>query len=125
MGNPAILIVEDSGAVRAALRRFVALAFPQAAIHEAHDGAAALSLARAYPLRLVLLDIALAGANGLELISPLRHLRPAAEIVVVSQFDEPSYVEHALSAGAFGYVTKDRLVCDLLPLVRRALEAAC
>jgi hypothetical protein len=42
---------------------------------------------------------------------------------MVTNLEGSAYVEHARAAGAFGYVRKDKIYAELLPLVLRALGA--
>ena len=56
---------------------------------------------------LVLLDLRLGQADGLESIKTLKSRFDNLRIVVISQFDESVYAERALRAGAMGYVMKD------------------
>ena len=118
-----MLIVEDNDQMRAALREFMRAAFPERTIHEAAACAAALAVVREHRPRLVLTDIDLPDANGIALTAAIKALFPEIHVIVVTDFDEASYVQHALSAGAFAYVTKDKIHTDLVPLARRALEA--
>lgn len=117
-----VLIVEDHAPMRAALGELLQLAYPQARIVEAGSGARALELARRHAPRLVLLDVSLPDANGIDLIPTLKALAVAC-IVVVSQHDTPAYAERALAAGASAYVTKAAVHRELMPALERALEA--
>src|SRR6266849_9456901 len=57
---------------------------------------------------LVILDLRLRGADGLDLIKSLKSQFPGLRILVLSQYDAPMYVERALRAGAQGYVVKEQ-----------------
>jgi DNA-binding NarL/FixJ family response regulator len=46
---------------------------------------------------------------------------PETVIVVVSQHSGAAYVERANAAGAYAYITKDKVYRELLPTVGRAL----
>lgn len=110
--------------MRAALADLLRLAYPQAAIVEGASGAHALELAYRHLPQLVLLDVALPDANGIELIPPIRAVAPRCRVVVVSQYAAPAYAERALAAGASDYVPKDAVCTELLPALERALAAA-
>lgn len=66
---------------------------------------------------LVVLDVDIAGGDGLELIKCLRSLYANMSFLVVSSVDEDLYAERAISAGADGFMTKaepsDRLIAAL------------
>jgi len=55
----------------------------------------------------ILLDIMLPDANGLELIEDIRRLSPGSRILVLSTFNQRYYVETMLSKGALGYLLKN------------------
>ena len=70
---------------------------------------------------LVLLDLRLGQADGLEAIKGLKAQFPNLRILVISQFDESVYAERALRAGASGYVMKEQATEDVLRAIRAAL----
>jgi DNA-binding NarL/FixJ family response regulator len=70
---------------------------------------------------LVLLDLRLGQADGLESIKALKSRFDNLRIVVISQFDETVYAERALRAGAMGYVMKDQATEEVLGAIRTVL----
>jgi DNA-binding NarL/FixJ family response regulator len=70
---------------------------------------------------MVLLDLRLGQADGLESIKALKSRFENLRIVVISQFDETVYAERALRAGAMGYVMKDQATEEVLGAVRTVL----
>lgn len=54
----------------------------------------------------MIVSISLPDGNGLDLVRHLNALRPGLPILVLSAYDEKFYAEHALRAGARGYVMK-------------------
>ena len=68
---------------------------------------------------LVLLDVNLPDANGLELARRLRADFPQIRILVISQHDPGLLFPQAMEAGANGCVDKGRLGMDLLPAIER------
>ena len=73
---------------------------------------------------LILMDIHLPDANGLELTPQIRALQPAVQIIVVTQSDSAAHRDRAAAVGAVGYVVKDKLFTELMPLVAQALRTA-
>ena len=116
-----ILVVEDHGPMRAALVDLLRTVYPSSDIAQAGSAACARQLARRHAPRLVLLDVGLPDANGIDLIPELRASGSPCIVVVVSQHSARAYVERALAAGASAYVAKDRVQRDLLPELERAL----
>ncbi len=119
-----MLVVEDQDFMRQALRDYLQSAYPDAAIIEAADGAGALELCRSRSPQLVLMDVGLPDANGIELTAQIREMLPKTEVIIVSQHAGHAYVERARAAGAFAYITKVKVYRELLPTVGRALGRA-
>ena len=119
-----ILIVEDQDFMRRSLRDYLQSADPEAAIIEAADGARALELCRSRSPQLVLMDVGLPDANGIDLTAQVKEMLQETAVIIVSQYAGRVYVEQARAAGAFAYITKDKVYRELLPTVGRALGRA-
>ena len=119
-----ILIVEDRPVMGAMLREFVQNAFPAYTILGATDGAEAMKLLALHQPSLVLMDISLRDAHGLELTALMTKTLPKVAVIVISYLQGPVYVEQAQAAGACAYVVKDRLLTDLIPAMAAALHTA-
>jgi DNA-binding NarL/FixJ family response regulator len=119
-----MLIVEDQAQLRKLLREFVQSGYPDAAILEAGDGAQALELCRGQAPQLVLMDVTLPDANGIDLTARIKALLPQTVVVMISQHSAEVYVERSRAAGAFAYIRKDRVYRELLPTIKRALASA-
>lgn len=74
------------------------------------------------PPELVILDLMLGSADGLELIKQIRALRPGLLILVISMHDELIYAERALRAGATGYIMKKEPAQEMLTAVHAVLQ---
>ena len=116
-----VLVVEDQDFMRRALRDYLQFAYPHAAIIEAADGARALELCRSRSPQLVLMDVGLPDANGIDLTAQVKEMLPDTAVIIVSQHAGRAYVERARAAGAFAYISKDKVYRELLPTVGRAL----
>lgn len=89
----------------------------------AQDGAEALTQVKALSPQLVLLDLAMPGTSGFELIPLLRQALPEINIVALTAHNHGVYRKAALTAGADEVVFKQRLATDLLPAIRRVVQA--
>ena len=89
----------------------------------AFGGAEALVQAQNLRPRVVLLDPSLTGGGGLEIIRHWRNLLPDARIIVLTLMDSSTYRLASLAAGADDFVSKATMVTDLLPAIRRVIEA--
>ena len=116
-----ILIVDDHGPVREALRFCLQLALPHYDIREARDGCSArIEIGRLRP-SLVLMDINLPDANGIELTAEIKKTLPEVPVVVITGHSIEPYAEDALAAGASDFVVKEAAQRDLLPVLMRLL----
>ncbi len=118
MNNWTAIIVEDHPIVRQGLRTLLERQGCQV-VAETGDGLEALRLVEAHRPRLLLVDLSLKGLNGLEVLrQALRRVR-SMRVLVLSMYDDDSYVIEALRSGAMAYVLKGSPVEELT----RALEA--
>jgi len=69
----------------------------------------------------VIVDLALAHSDGLELIKEIRNETRHLPVLVLSMHDENMYAERLLSAGANGYIMKQAAADQLLIALRRVL----
>jgi DNA-binding NarL/FixJ family response regulator len=89
----------------------------------ARDAEQGLSLAAEHPdLDLVLLDLALPGMSGFNLIGKLHERLPSLPVVVLSALEEPENVRHAINAGAMGFVPKSAATRVLIDVLQQVLE---
>jgi DNA-binding NarL/FixJ family response regulator len=116
-----LLLVEDQELMRSTLREYLQRAFPERHVGVAETGALALEIVRANRPQLVFMDIHLPDADGIELTREIRLAYPEVAVIVVSQHSGAEFVRRAQAAGAAGYVVKERIRTDLLPLARRVL----
>jgi DNA-binding NarL/FixJ family response regulator len=114
-----ILLVDDHPIVRAGLAMLLAAEQDLAVCGQAESVEAALDVIAARRPDLVLVDLSLRGAGGLELVKALARMQIRA--LVVSMHESPIWAERALAAGARGYVLKSeagRVVVDAIRRVR-------
>jgi two-component system, NarL family, invasion response regulator UvrY len=116
-----ILIADDYAIVRLGVRRIVLDAFPNAVIGDAADGQAVLEAVHAGPWDLLILDVAMPGRSGLDILPELRALAPKLPILALSNHDEKPFALRMLQGGAAGYITKERASDELVLAIRRVL----
>jgi len=116
-----ILIVDDDSEVGAAMAAVLENA-GYSTVFDGDLGAALRLLSGDVSFDLILLDILLAGVNGLGLLENLRRVRPQTPIVMVTAMYDVSYAISAMKKGAFDYLLKPFEPTQLLNTVHRALE---
>jgi DNA-binding NarL/FixJ family response regulator len=108
---PRLLCVEDNPHFRAML---LAMLSPQFDVDAVGLARTALAHARAATPAVAVVDLGLPDGDGIELVRGLRAIHAALPIVVLTIQDGRDRVLDALSAGASGYVLKDRAAHELL-----------
>ncbi len=88
---------------------------------QAANRSEALHLIERTSTRLVVTDLGLLDAHGLDLIKDVRARGPDVSVLVFSMQGEALYAERALRAGAHGYITENEAPRTLLEAVRRIL----
>lgn len=120
-----VLLVDDHPVVRAGLRAMLADFEGVEVAAEAADGAGALAeLAKAAalgePVDAVLMDLQMAGMDGVTATGRIRALDHAPPVLILTTYDTDADIRAALDAGAAGYLLKDAPPED----IRRAVFAA-
>jgi DNA-binding NarL/FixJ family response regulator len=112
-----VLLVDDHPLVRAGVRRVLDAEAGLEVVGEAADGAAALRAIRELAPDVLVLDLAMPGVDGLEVLRRAKTIRPALKIVVLTMHANPEYVARAIQTGADGYLLKESAVQDLLSAI--------
>lgn len=89
-------------------------------IAEAVDLPAVMDHVAQHVPNVLVLDLRLPNGSGIEMIRRLRARFPGTAVVVLTMEENPLFAQHALDAGAIGFVVKDRADTDLLAAVRHA-----
>jgi DNA-binding NarL/FixJ family response regulator len=116
-----ILVVDDHPVVRGGLIRLIDQQSDLVCCGEAAAASEVQTAVAKLEPDLVILDLRLKGADGLELIKSLKSQFPALPILILSQYDAPLYVERALHSGALGYVVKETAADELVRAIRTVL----
>jgi len=120
-GKAGILVVDDHPIVRQGLADLLDSQDSFFCCASAGNLVTAQEAVVAHKPDLVLLDLRLGQADGLESIKTLKSRFGNLRILIISQFDEAVYAERALRAGAMGYVMKDQASEEVLGAVRTVL----
>ncbi len=91
-------------------------------VGEASSGREALEIARQAQPQMVLLDIRMAGGDGLDALHNLKNELPQTVVVMLTTYDNPTYMARALSNGAAGYLLKGIAHDELLSSLRRVMN---
>ena len=117
----AILIVDDHAILRQGLVFLLNREADLEVCGEVADAEQALAFLRDQSPDLIIVDISLPGASGLDLIKQIKAHYPLLPVLVMSMHDESLYLERAFRAGARGYVMKEEGSETILIAVRKLL----
>jgi DNA-binding NarL/FixJ family response regulator len=70
-------------------------------------------------LDLVVLDIAMPGRGGLDILKEIKSLKPKLPVLVLSMYPEEQYAVRVLKSGASGYLTKESAPVELVKAIRQ------
>jgi DNA-binding NarL/FixJ family response regulator len=101
-----VLVADDHPLYRDALSNLVRAAFDDVEIQECEDVASALDHLAAGAVDLVLLDLSMPDADGLDGLRRLREASPATPVIICSAHDDPQLVRDAFKCGVSGYLPK-------------------
>ena len=100
-----LLIADDHEVIRVGLANLLAGTGIDI-VAQTGTGKECLKLAEKHKPDVVLLDVRIADEDGLEILEKLRQKVPASKVVMLSNFDNPTYVARAVTLGASDYVLK-------------------
>jgi DNA-binding NarL/FixJ family response regulator len=117
-----VVIADDHEVVLCGMRNLIQKADDIEIVAEATSGADAVEKTlRANP-DVVLLDIRMAGGDGLTALGRIKLDKPDLPVVMISAFDNPTYVARAVALGAAGYINKGIPGDEILETIRRAAK---
>jgi DNA-binding NarL/FixJ family response regulator len=116
-----ILVADDHEVVRSGLKSlFVGTELEVVA--EAANGQDALRMIGDLELDVVLLDVRMPDTDGLNVLGRLKLDKPELPVLILSTYDNPTYVARAVALGAAGYILKGSDRDRLIDAVRRAAQ---
>ncbi len=115
------LLVDDHEVMRAGVRQVLAGGFDGASFDEAATAAEGLARLVAATADLVVLDLAMPGRGGLELLEEVKRRWQRLPVVVLSAYPEQEFAVRCLQLGASGYVAKSATAHELVAACRAAL----
>src|SRR6202789_4649116 len=114
-----VLLVDDHSLVRRGFRRMLEDDPDMDVVGEAGDGEKAIELADELHPKVIVMDCAMPGMNGLEATRQILEKHPQALVLMLSMHPEETLVRQALDAGARGYVLKNAVDLELGAAIRR------
>ncbi len=114
-----VLLVDDHSLVRRGFRRMLEDESDMEVLGEAGNGEESIKLAKKLHPRVVVMDCALPGMNGLQATRQIIEDSPDTAVLMLSMHTEGTWVRQAIEAGARGYVLKNALDLELGAAIRK------
>ena len=108
-----VILADDHTLVRAGIRRIVESHPGFVVVGEAEDGYKAVEVIRSVEADLLILDLTMAGRDGIEVLRLVKAEAPALKVIILTMHAGREYVTRTLEEGASGYLLKDSAVQDL------------
>ncbi len=122
MNKLRIILVDDHAVVRTSYRLLLENDPQIEVIAELESGEEANQQARELNPDVIVMDLSMPGMGGLEAIRRIKAKNPEIYILVFTMHDNVSFVEHALEAGAAGYITKNNAPNVLIEAVHKIVK---
>ena len=113
-----VLLVDDHALVRRGFRRMLDDEPDIEVVGEASDGRDAVDLAIRLKPRVVVMDYAMPGLDGVQATNELRMHAPECAVLMLSMHADDNYIRNAAEAGARGYLLKNAIDIELPEAIR-------
>ncbi len=113
-----VLLVDDHGLVRKGFRRMLEDDPELRVVGEATNGQEAIKLARELHPRVIVMDMAMPGLDGVQATREILKHEPDIAVLILSMYSDENYVRNALDAGVRGYLLKEALDVDLAGAIK-------
>ncbi len=117
-----LLICDDHMIVRQGFKQILSDVPDLRVVGEAADGPEAIQQIRRGEVDVVLLDIALPGRDGLDVLKQLHVEFPKLPVLIVSTYPEKQYALRSLRLGAAGYLNKSADPAELIGAIRKVAQ---
>jgi len=117
-----ILIVDDHPLLRQGIAELINNEPDLEVCGEAEDPHKAIDQVEKLQPDIIVLDISLKGASGIELLKNIKVRYPRVLVLILSMHDESVYAHRALRAGAAGYIMKQEASDRVLAAIRKILQ---
>ena len=114
-----LVVVDDHTVVREGIKSIVGATTDIAVVAEATSGIEAIRLSRQHEYKVMLLDIALADKNGIEVLKQIKAEKPDVQVLMFSMYREDQYAIRSLKAGASGYLSKQCSKEEIINAIRQ------
>lgn len=112
-----ILVVDDHPIIRKGLKQIIEETYDLIVEEEASNGYEVLEKIHKKNFDVIILDLAIPGINGLDVLKQLKKIKPNLPVLILSMYPEEQYAVRVLKAGASGYLTKESAPEELVKAI--------
>jgi two-component system invasion response regulator UvrY len=116
------LIVDDHVIVRSGIKFLLADFYQPSEIHEAADGDSATQKLKEHDFDLIMLDIQMPKTDSFGLMEYIHIKYPKAKVLVFSVSAENTYARRFMKAGAYGFVSKEAPLEEIIKAINLVLN---
>jgi two-component system response regulator DesR len=113
-----VLLADDENLIRSALAMMLSLEDDMVVVAEAESGEAAVIAASELQPDVAVLDLQMAGIDGIETAQQIAQSVPGCASIIVTSHGRPGYLKKALAAGVRGFLPKTTSATTLAEVVR-------
>jgi two-component system, NarL family, invasion response regulator UvrY len=117
--NIRVILADDHTMFREGVRQVLSGSAGITVVGEASSAPEVIEKAERTECDVVVLDIAMPGRGGIDVLKQLKQLKPHVRVLVLSMYPEDQYAFRAIQAGASGYLTKNKASGELIDAIRR------
>jgi DNA-binding NarL/FixJ family response regulator len=115
-----VLLADDNALVREEYRKLLEHEVDIEIVGEAKNGRQAVDMALNLRPEVVLMDILMPVLNGFQATREILEVTPHIKVLIFSAYNDESYIEETLHAGAMGYLIKQFSLDLVCPAIREA-----
>jgi len=116
-----VLLADDHPLFREGVKQILAETSDIVVADEASDGREVLVKLGQAQYDVILLDIAMPGYSGVEVLKHIKSIMPDQAVLILSMYSEKQYALRVLRSGASGYLTKDSTPDRLVTAIRKVV----
>jgi DNA-binding NarL/FixJ family response regulator len=116
-----VFVIDDHPLLRQGITQLINNEKDMVVCGEAGQPSRALTFIEQTQPDVIVLDLSLQGASGIDLLHTLKAHFPERKILILSMHDETVFVRRALAGGASGYVLKHEATENVLSAIREVL----
>jgi len=113
-----IIVADDHHLIRSGLKLLLGSDDSLDVVGEASTGSEALRLTEELQPDILVLDLSMPGMDGMDCLREIKRRKIATRVIVLTMYEDESYILEAMTAGASGYVPKSSVDTELFQAIQ-------